>query len=315
MKTTKSTKTFHHHLFLLLLVWTIALTLPRGGRVNAVPATLEFLPPVMPEEYSYSFRETYDALTFNTSTVFAMQRLTGMQYWSLSNQAQRAMVSSGSGVSSTLADPAINRLTVTDFTDPTWDQGSLVVDLIGEKCSYFRNEGETSYQGYDFFRNFVAFAIQNGVPVEQVNDTDWVYDGVSYGPVNIWYATPPTGIEGRVLTYTVVFPAGSNELISYQVNGTEHLPNERNGGMPEFVSVSSVNIRFDYTVMTTPWADGFFDVIGVCPYSTSATTSTTGTTGNPTTTTSTSSTVRHYDYSTLYIWTVTMTMMLFGVPS
>ena len=88
-----------------------------------------FLPPSLPEEYSLSFVETYKTVIFDTETILVEQLTVGTQYWSLINQAQRAIVSSGSGLSSTLPSAALNRLTVTNFTDPNWDQGSWVVDL------------------------------------------------------------------------------------------------------------------------------------------------------------------------------------------
>lgn len=103
--------------------------------------------------------------------------------------------------------------------------------------------------------------------MEQTNVTDWHWDGESYDPVNIWAGTPPTGDPDRVLTYTIVFRQGTNELLSYQINGTQHLPHEMTGEA-ELATALSVNIRTDYPLMTTAWPEDFFDVIGACPYST-----------------------------------------------
>lgn len=226
------------------------------------------LPPILPEEYSYNFREDYEATSLvpaRMGEVFDRQTTAGTQFWSLASLSQRAMVSAGEGVSSTLPDPALNHLTVTNFSDPS-ARGSLVVDLIAGNCSYTANEGASGYQGYDYYRNFVAQALAAGVAVRQWNVSDWSFSGQHFGPASIWQGTPPTGDPLRVLTYTIVFAQGTNHLIGYIVNGTEQLPNVITGE-PELVSMRSVDVRTDWhTNAAADWAAGFFDGTRSCPW-------------------------------------------------
>jgi hypothetical protein len=225
-----------------------------------------YLPPVLPKEYSISFRESYTALSLEPSrqgAVFDSQVSVGTQFWSLAQLSQRAVVSGGVGVGSALPTEAMVRTTVTNFTD-TSARGSLVVDLLTRSCAFTANEGGAGYQGYDFFRTFVQGALAAGVPVRQINVTDWVHGGEHFGPACTWVGTPPTGDPQRVLTYTIVYAQGTNHLISYQVNGTEKLPNTATGE-PERVSVHTVNMRSDYTE-TAAWPDGMFDPATACPW-------------------------------------------------
>ena len=243
---------------------------PDGGTVlPAAPSLLlPFLPPLLPKEYSYSFNEVYLATSLEPERqgeVFNAQSTVGMQYWSLSRLSQRGMVSGGVGVESTLPTSVLNLLTVTDFTDTSM-RGSLVVDLVAANCSYSGNEGGRGYEGYDFYQNFVKQALAAGVTVAQTNESDWVSGGNHYGPVNIWRATPPTGDPLRKLEYTIVFKDGSNEMMSYGVNGTEQLPNVVTGKL-ERVAMRTFDIRTAYgTISASSWARGFFDSAATCPY-------------------------------------------------
>jgi len=61
-----------------------------------------------------------------------------------------------------LATAAINRLTLTNFTDTT-DQASLETDLVHHKCNFYVTEGRSGYQGYDFYRTTFAGAAAAGL--------------------------------------------------------------------------------------------------------------------------------------------------------
>ena len=87
-----------------------------------------------------------------------------------------------------VATAAINRLTVTNFTDTT-DHASLETDLVHHKCNFYVTEGRSGYQGYDFYRNTFAGAAAAGMPVQQENISNWIYDGIEYGPVHKWSMT------------------------------------------------------------------------------------------------------------------------------
>jgi hypothetical protein len=182
--------------------------------------------------------------------------ISGSQYWSLSQLSQRGFVSSGGGVDKGRPIAALNSLTITNFTDNS-TKGSLVVDLVKHKCSYYKNEGGSGYAGYDLYHNTVAQAVAGGLPVTQTNHSSMVCNGQSYGPVELWALTPPTGDPNRVLKYTLVYKAGSNYLISYQTSGTEELPNEK--GVMEKVQMSQVELRSVYSVVNaSSWEPGFF---------------------------------------------------------
>jgi hypothetical protein len=94
--------------------------------------------------------------------------------------------------------------------------------------------------------------------------TDWVYDGKSYGAVNVFSTTPPTGSPDRVLQYTLVYPEGSNKMLSYGTNGTEILPNEL--GKMEKVKMSQVSLRSDYIILDSAaqWPADFFSTSKNC---------------------------------------------------
>lgn len=98
--------------------------------------------------------------------------------------------------------------------------------------------------------------------------THYTYGGIDHGAVNIWSMTPPSGQPGdpdRVLTYTVVYPEGSNQILSYQTTGIELLPNST-GGM-ERVQMSQVEFRNNYALLEedgSSWPDNFFDVQSAC---------------------------------------------------
>ena len=232
-------------------------------------AAQPFLPPVLPEDYSYSFTEVYSATTLASGVLFASQHTVGTQYWSHARLSQRGVISGGAGVESKLPTAALNRLTVTNFSDVS-DRGSLVVDFVTASCSYSRNEGGQGYEGFDFYRSFVAQALAAGIPVTQVNESDWVHDGNHYGPVSIWRCTPPTGDPLRELEHTIVFRFGTNEMLSYGVNGTEQLPNTVTGKL-ESVAMRAIDLRTGYDVVDAgSWVPGFFDNAAVCPYSRSS---------------------------------------------
>lgn len=249
----------------------LSAAVPDGDTVVPAPSLLPpppFLPPLLPKEYFYSFTEVYRATSLEPERqgeVFDAQSTVGMQYWSLSRLSQRGMVSGGVGVVSKQPTSVLNLLTVTNFTD-TSARGSLVVDLVAANCSFSGNEGGRGYEGFDFYRNFVKQALAAGVTVAQTNESDWVSGGNHYGAVNIWRGTPPTGDPLRTLEYTIIFKNGSNEMLSYGVNGTEQLPNVVTGKL-ERVAMRSFDIRTAYGVVNaSSWARGFFDSTATCPY-------------------------------------------------
>jgi hypothetical protein len=189
--------------------------------------------------------------------------VSGSQYWSLSRLSQRGFVSSGAGVDKGVPIGALNSLTITNFTDNS-TKGSLVVDLVKHKCAYYKNEGGSGYQGYDLYHNTIAQAAAGGLPVTQTNHSSMVCNGQSYGPVELWAITPPTGDPDRVLKYTLVYKAGTNYLISYQTTGTEPLSNEK--GVMEKVQMSQVELRTVYSVVNaSSWDPGFFSP-DQCPF-------------------------------------------------
>ena len=104
------------------------------------------------------------------------------------------------------ARQALNSLSVTDFKD-TGCTGSLINNLVTQQCLYYKNEGGSPYQGYDFYRSSVQQAVAAGLPVAQTNESDWVaFNGQHFGPVNSWSFAPPTGDPGRVLTCVALCP-------------------------------------------------------------------------------------------------------------
>jgi hypothetical protein len=222
-----------------------------------------FLPPVLPKEYAHSFHEEYKATSLTSGRVLNHQVLAGTQYWSLGALSTRGMVSSGPGLDKGTVNAVISQLTVTNYSDPS-ARASLVVDLVNHTCDYYAVEGAASYPGYDYYRRFIAGATAAGIGVVQYNASNWVHDGQRYGPVNIWAATPPTGVPGRVLTYTIVFLQDTNHLLSYQTNGTEHLPNS--GGGMEPVTMRQVSLRTDYTLVPSYPAQ-FFSTVDQCFFS------------------------------------------------
>jgi hypothetical protein len=177
------------------------------------------LPPTLPKEYAYSLHQSYKATSIARGKVLNDEEITATQYWSLSKQSTRGMMtSSGIGISKGAPAAAINELSVTNYTDTA--KGSLVTDLIGRKCTYYGVEGGSAYTGYDYYRNFIAGALAEGIAVLQYNVTDWGFDGKRYGPVNIFSATPPTPSPDRLLQYTLVFQVSKSFsfgiLITYQ---------------------------------------------------------------------------------------------------
>jgi len=231
-----------------------------------------YLPPKGPAEYSYSLHQRYYAeTTANASTgagvVLNDVNVVGTQYWSKAAQSQRGVVSSGTGVDKGLSTAAINRISVTNYA-ATGSKGSLVTDYILQTCSYTANEGGASYSGDDNYRGQLSQIVAAGLPVHQENVTDWVYDGEHFGPVSIWMATPPTGTAGREETYTIVVTSTQpHVVVSYQVNGTEHLPSTVTGKQ-EPVQMSSVTVRrdFEYYNNASAWPPKFFDTSYNCPY-------------------------------------------------
>lgn len=225
----------------------------------ATMATLPFLPPVLPREYSYSLTQSYVATTVSNNETLNRQLIVGSQYWSLEMLSTRGMVSSGPGIDKGLPTAALNRLTVTNYSDAS-PQASLETDLVKKTCIYFPVEGGAAYAGYDYYRNFIAGASAAGIPVVQSNESSFVRFGRERGPVNIWRAQPPSAI-GRTLVYTIAFKAGSNELVAYEITGVEKLPNSQG----EMVDVNLVQseVRSNYQSVTS-FADGFFDVDRAC---------------------------------------------------
>ena len=188
------------------------------------------------------------------------QKIVGSQYWSLTALSTRGVVSSGFGVDRGVKTSAINRLTVTNYSDPS-GRASLVTDLLTRRCEFYPVEGGSAYGGYDYYRNFIQSAAAAGIPVNQTNTSDFVRSGMSFGPANSWAATPPTGDPKRVLTYTVTFKAGTNEMIAYETAGIEELPNAR--GEMEPVNLVQSEIRTDYSDVDS-FPDGFFDTSSAC---------------------------------------------------
>ena len=228
----------------------------------------QFLPPLGPAEYSYSLKQTYLATTVVGGTVLNDVTSTASQYWSLAALSTRGLVSSGPGIDKGLTGTVVNRLTVTNYTNAA--SGSLVTDLVDRRCDYFGVEGGASYPGPDAYRTIFAASLASpATPTGQYNESNWVHDGVSYGPVNIWWQTPPTGVPNRTLQYTLVFPEGSNELLGYLVNGTESLPNcaADPACPPVVVTLDEAEIRTGYEVVTS-WPADFFSTEAACLFGT-----------------------------------------------
>lgn len=247
----------------MLLASTLSLFLlvESGVHVLCAPATLDFLPPYLPEEYSLSFEEINEAYYYDDPTrVFHSAHVFGTQHWSKANLAQRAVMKNPN------EEPDGFRMTVSNFTVPTFDQAQLVTHSTQQQCMYYRPSGNIAYQGHEFFRYFTMGAIMAGVPVEQTNQSDWIYGDQSYGPVHIWSGNPPPlHYEEEELTYTVVFPQNSNRLLAFRVNGTTKMI-ESTSGKPEMVIVNLVNIRTNYTETNKrKWPKNFFNTIDACP--------------------------------------------------
>ena len=234
-------------------------------------AQATYLPPRGPAEYSYSLHQKYNAVTTAGSScgagvVLNDVTVVGTAYNSELYQSQRGVVSSGRGVDKGLNTTAINHITVTNYRNLS-AKGSLVTDYVLQTCTYTPVEGGASYKGGDNYRTTITQLIAAGVAVHQYNVTDWVYDGEHFGPVAIWIATPPTGVPGRVLTYTIVVTlTPPHVVISYQVNGTENLPSKVSG-RNEPVSMTSLQVMRDFA-FTTPgsWPTNFFDIHYNCPF-------------------------------------------------
>ena len=256
------------------VLYPVSTSGPCGGGVPPAPnkpatkatTALTFFPPALPKEYMYNVVEDYRATSIATGAVLNHQSIAGSQYWSLHKQAQRGIVASGPGMDKGRPTPAINTLSVTSFTD-TGCTGSLVNDLIGRECKYYKVEGGSPYDGYDFYRTSVQQAVAGGLPVEQTNVTDWVSnDGVHHGPVNMWAFAPPSAEVGRVLKYTLVFRDGTNILLAYLTSGTESLPDSNGALVP--VNMMQSQIRTGYRVFpddsANTWAPGFFNSTAGC---------------------------------------------------
>ena len=173
--------------FLILLLAHVLAALLAAG------TSAQYLPPTLPKEHMYQFTETYLATRRDNGAVFSTTKTVGSQYWSFRFQSQRGVISAGPGIDKGTTTAAINSLTVTNYDDRT-DKGSLVVDLVTKTCSATKNEGGAAYQGYDFYRTFIAAMYQNpDVVVSQINVTNFVRSGQSYGPASVWSFTPGTG--------------------------------------------------------------------------------------------------------------------------
>ena len=85
---------------MVVVAWAgvCALLLPAWGAA-------QFLPPVQQEEYMYSMVQDYQADVVDTGKAHVRQRIVATQYWSLKNQAQRGVASSGPGAGSVTAVP------------------------------------------------------------------------------------------------------------------------------------------------------------------------------------------------------------------
>jgi hypothetical protein len=226
----------------------------------------QFLPPLLPEEFSYQLKQTYLATTVDDGTVLNNVVSVATQYWSLANLGTRGLVSSAAGIDKGLPGTVINRLTVTNYSNTA--SGSLEVDLVTRQCTYYSVEGGASYPGPSDYRNTLAAALASGTtPAGQYNLSDFVHGGESYGPVNIWWLSPSTGIVNRTLTYTLVFPEGSNQPLGYLVNGTEHLPNAVTGGI-ELVNLEEAEIRtgYDTSYTASSWPESYFSTEPNCPF-------------------------------------------------
>ena len=190
----------------------------------------------------------------------------GAQYWSLHYQSQRGFVAGPPGVSHGVTGAAVNQLTVTNYSD-TSDHGSLVEDLVAQKCTWYPNEGGASYAGYDQYRKLVQQAHAAGVPVIQRNVSNYVARGRDCGPANVWIMMVPAPPSDpiRKLNYTLAFQG--NQLLSYETRGIEHVPGK--DGRPVLVHVESVETHSNYKVLDSAddWPAGFFSPQHNCVFS------------------------------------------------
>jgi hypothetical protein len=167
---------------------------------------------------------------------------------------------------------------VTNYTNTA--SGSLVIDQLGRRCTYYGVEGGASYPGQNSYQLQIQQAMAAGIPVSYGQSANYYFQGKDYGPLDLWSLVMPDPDPTRVLQYTVGFTPGTSFAVVYAVNGTEKLPiNATNPASPEvLVRMHSENVRYGYNVYPSDFywnaqlpstgnADSFFSTS--CPYSAS----------------------------------------------
>ena len=227
--------------------------------------TTDPYPPYQPKEYGV-FTETIQYyVAIDTGDLFIDLSSPAYLYRSYSSNAEQQVAGGFLTSQDAGGVPApLMVATNTQFSAPSDPKSSQRMVFTDRECYYNAIEGGGGFQGYDFYTNQWMFYESIGLPLYFAYGDDPIY-----GTTMVYATTPPDGN----ITYTLTYQNSTKYLLSYIVQGTEHVCNIGecgdaccDGNPPVYLADYTAQTYSGYKVLADDYNWGAFFNRANCPF-------------------------------------------------